>query len=395
MELIRRFLNTPPQNLLLLGPRGTGKSTWLRDQLPAAIYLDLECPSLRRDLVARPESVRELLADSPGSKTVVIDEIQLVPKLLSVVQTMLDEPSSPRFVLTGSSARPFEPDDSEAWGDSLVYRTLHPFMAAELGDFDLARALRFGMLPMAATASDPRGVLDTYAQLCIDEVMASGLTRHIGRFSRFLRAVTSTHGKRLNVAEVARGCAVERKVIAGYIGILEDLLLAFRLPVFHKRPAAPRPRIYGRRRRATVARDKLFLFDAGFFRALLPDDRSGHHPGIDDQALPGLVAQHIRAWAAYSSGHADLYYWRTRAGTEVDIVVHGSGGTQGFKIGNSHTVQLHDLRALRAFGRDHPEAEAAILYRGRQRTRIDGIWCLPAGEFLRRMRPDQGLLDWL
>ena len=54
-----------------------------------------------------------------------------------------------------------------------------------------------------------------------------------------------------------------------------------------------------------------------------------------------------------------------------------------------------DLRALRAFREDYPEAQTAVLYRGRERLRIDGVWCLPAQDFLRRMLPDRGLLAWL
>ena len=105
MEFVGRFLQIPDQSCLLLGPRGTGKSTWLRDRLPDALYLDLLDPALHRSLSARPERLRELLAGSPDKGTVVIDEIQRVPELLSVIHAILEEPSPPRFVLTGSSAR--------------------------------------------------------------------------------------------------------------------------------------------------------------------------------------------------------------------------------------------------------------------------------------------------
>ena len=385
MELVSRFFRIPEQSCFLFGPRGTGKSTWLRHRLPAALYLDLLDPPLHRSLSARPERLRELLAGSPERQTVVVDEIQRIPELLTVVHAILEEPSPPRFILTGSSARKLRRGGVDLLGGRAVHRTLHPFMAAELPAFDLARALQIGLVPLVAGASDPATTLDGYASLYLDqEVRAEGLTRSMGSFTRFLEAVSFSHAAQLNVSAVARECEVERKVVAGYVGILEDLLLAFRLPVFRKRA-----------KRATVAHDKLYLFDAGVFRSLRPGgplDRAGD---IDGQALEGLVAQHLRAWVAYSSRDAEIFFWRTRAGTEVDFVVYGEPGLQAFEVKNAARVHAGDLRPLRTFREDYPEADAALLYRGRERLRIDGIWCLPVEDFLRRMAPHQGLLAWL
>ncbi len=385
MEFVSRFFRIPEQSCFLFGPRGTGKSTWLRHRLPAALYLDLLDPPLHRSLSARPERLRELLAGSPQRRTVVVDEIQRVPELLTVIHAVLEEPAPPRFILTGSSARKLRRGGVDLLGGRALQCTLHPFMAAELPAFDLARALKIGLVPLVAGASDPIVVLEGYASLYLDqEVRAEGLTRSIGSFTRFLEAVSFSHAAQLNVSAVARECEVERKVVAGYVGILEDLLLAFRLPVFRKRA-----------KRATVVHDKLYLFDAGVFRSLRPSgpfDRVGE---IDGQALEGLVAQHLRAWVAYSRHDAEIFFWRTRAGTEVDFVVYGQPGLQAFEVKNAASVHPGDLRPLRAFRADYPEADAALLYRGREHLRIDGIWCLPVDDFLRRMVPDEGLLAWL
>ena len=385
MEFVSRFFRIPEQSCFLFGPRGTGKSTWLRHRLPAALYLDLLDPPLHRSLSARPERLRELLAGSPQRRTVVVDEIQRVPELLTVIHAVLEEPAPPRFILTGSSAHKLRRGGVDLLGGRALQCTLHPFMAAELPAFDLARALKIGLVPLVAGASDAIVVLEGYASLYLDqEVRAEGLTRSIGSFTRFLEAVSFSHAAQLNVSAVARECEVERKVVAGYVGILEDLLLAFRLPVFRKRA-----------KRATVVHDKLYLFDAGVFRSLRPSgpfDRVGE---IDGQALEGLVAQHLRAWVAYSRHDAEIFFWRTRAGTEVDFVVYGQPGLQAFEVRNAASVHPGDLRPLRAFRADYPEADAALLYRGREHLRIDGIWCLPVDDFLRRMVPDQGLLAWL
>ena len=385
MELVSRFFQVPDRSCFLFGPRGTGKSTWLRRRLPDALYLDLLDPALHRRLSARPERLRELMAGAPGKDTVVIDEVQRIPELLTVVHAVLEEPAPPRFVLTGSSARKLRRGGVDLLGGRAVLRTLHPFMAAELPDFDLGRALRIGLLPLVAGASDPAGVLDAYASLYLEqEVRAEGLTRNVGAFARFLEAVAFSHGAQLNVSAVARECEVERKVAAGYVGILEDLLLAFRLPVFRKRA-----------KRATAVHEKLYLFDAGVFRSLRPKGPLDRPEEMEGQALEGLVAQHLRAWAAYSRHDARVCFWRTRAGAEVDFVVYGETGLQAFEVKNAARVHSRDLRALRAFREDWPEAETAMLHRGPERLRIDGVWCLPVQDFLRRMAPDRGLLAWL
>ncbi|MCY4573711.1 MAG: AAA family ATPase [Gemmatimonadetes bacterium] len=390
MELNRRFFNLPQGNVLLLGARGTGKSTWVRNQLPDSIHLDMESPSLRRNLMARPERLNELLADAPGCRSVVVDEIQHAPRLFPFLDRILKEQSPRRFIFTTSCARMFGSGDA-SFNSNLARYTLHPLLACEVRDFDLDRALRFGTLPGSVAASDPAGVVGTYGQRCLAEVISLGRTRHFGRFSRFLRAIGTSHTLRLNIARVARECAAERKVVAAYIAILEDLLLAFRLPVFQGRPQSPDPASGRKPRRATVARDKLFLFDTGFFRALLPPGGTAGSAEVERQALAGLVVQQIRAWAAYSRRDVKLCYWRTRAGTEIDVVVDGSDGTVGFKVTNSDEVGAPEFRALRAFRRDYPDAGTAILYRGRKHTLEDGTRCLPVAEFLQAVRPGERL----
>ena len=384
MSLIGRFFEIPEQTCFLFGPRGTGKSTWLRHQLADALFVDLLDPARHRSLEARPERLWDLLAGTQRG-TVVIDEIQRVPALLTVVHATLEQPAAPRFVLTGSSARKLRRGGVDLLGGRAIQCTLHPFMAAELPTFDLAQALETGLVPLVLGAAQPSATLAGYASLYLDqEVRAEGLTRNVGNFARFLEAASFSHAGELNVAAVARECEVPRKAVAGYIEILQDLLLAFTLPVFRKRA-----------KRQTTAHRKFYLFDAGVFRALRPKGPLDRPSEIDGQALEGLVAQHLRAWAAYSGDDDALHFWRTRSGVEVDFVVYGPRGLSALEVKNASRVEAKDLRGLRAFREDYPEAQTALLHRGPDRLRINGIWCLPVDEFLRRLAPKHGLLDWL
>jgi len=282
-------------------------------------------------------------------------------------------------VLTGSSARKLRRGGVDLLGGRAVVRTLHPFMAAELDRFSLDDALRHGLLPLAVAAERPGDVLRAYASLYLDEeVRLEGWARNVGAFARFLEGVSFSHGSVLNIANVARECEVERKTVAGYVEVLEDLLLAFRVPVFTRRA-----------RRETVAHPKLYLFDAGVFRALRPKGPLDRPEEIDGPALEGLVAQHLRAWLAYRADDARLAYWRTRSGVEVDFVVYGAAGFWAIEVKNTARVRPEDLRGLLALGTEYAQADLVLLYRGERRERRGRIWIIPVDEFLLGLRPDR------
>ncbi|MGE5198998.1 MAG: ATP-binding protein [Rhodospirillaceae bacterium] len=382
MELQGRFLDAPRRSFFLFGPRGTGKTTWLRQAFPDALTVDLLQPDIARELLARPERLRDMVRGDPRKATVVLDEVQRAPELLNVVHALLESRDRRQFVLTGSSARKLRRGGFDLLGGRAIVRTLHPFMGAELDRFDLGGALRHGLLPLAVAAEHPGEVLQAYATLYLDEeVRLEGWARNVGAFARFLEGVSFSHGSVLNLANVARECEVERKTVAGYVEVLEDLLLAFRVPIFTRRA-----------RRETAAHPKLYLFDAGVFRSLRPKGPLDRPDEIDGPALEGLVAQHLRAWIAYRAGDATLAYWRTRSGVEVDFVVYGTAGFWAIEVKNTARVRPEDLRGLKAFGADYAEAGLALLYRGERRERHGRVWVLPVEDFLRELRPDRALI---
>jgi predicted AAA+ superfamily ATPase len=385
MEIYSRFFTMPSRSFFLFGPRGTGKSTWLRHELPGALFVDLLRPEVYREMSARPERLRDLVLGSPEQDTVVLDEVQRVPELLNVVHELLESRTRKRFVLTGSSARKLRRGGVDLLAGRALLHTLHPFMASELPGFRLEDALRHGLLPLVVASEKPDETLRAYASLYLEqEVRAEGAARNVGEFARFLEAVSFSHASVLNVSNVARECQIERKTAAGYVQVLEDLLLSFRVPVFAKRA-----------KRAVAAHSKLYLFDAGVFQSLRPHGPLDRPEEIDGAALEGLVAQHLRAWLAYSQARADLFFWRTRSGVEVDFVVYGRDAFGIIEVKNSATVRLEDLRPLKAFLADYPKCTPILLYRGAQRLHREDIWCVPVEEFLARLHPAQDLATWL
>jgi predicted AAA+ superfamily ATPase len=385
METITRIFNPPRTSFFLFGPRGTGKSFWLRSQYPDALWIDLLDPGTFRTYTARPERLRELVEGNPRKTEVVIDEVQKAPDLLPVVHALIEQNKRLQFVLTGSSARKLKRTGVDLLAGRAIYSTMHPFVAAELGAaFSLDSALEHGLLPLVMAASDPGQVLRSYAALYVrEELQWEGLVRNVGGFSRFLEAISFSHGSMLNLSNVARECQVERKTVEGYVDILEDLLLSFRLPVFTRKA-----------KRELVAHPKFYYFDAGVFRSLRPASPFDEPHELAGAALEGLVAQHLRAWGAYRQGREQLFHWRTRAGVEVDFVVCGPAEVAAIEAKNTAKVRPEDLRGLRAFAADYPKAACFFLYRGKERLKIGNTLCLPCEEFLQALHPARELSCW-
>ncbi len=382
MESVRRFFQDPEASYFLFGPRGVGKSTWLRQRHPEALWVDLLEPEVHRHYSARPERLRELVRAHPDNPVVVIDEIQKAPALLDVVHAVIEKPPSPRFILTGSSARKLRRGGVDLLAGRALLRFMHPFLATELGPrFNLDQALRFGLLPLVRDSERPAEVLKAYVALYLrEEVQLEGLVRRLDDFARFLEAVSFSHAAVLNVANVARECQVQRKTVAGYLGILEDLLLGMRLPVFTRRA-----------RRHLSTHPKFYWFDAGVFVSMRPASVLDRPQEIAGAALEGLVAQHLRAWNDYSGGECRLAFWRTKSGNEVDFVVWGATGFWALEVKHSTEIRPADLRGLKAFREDYPEAELRLLYRGGEALEVDGILCQPCEAFLSRLIPGKPL----
>jgi len=208
-----------------------------------------------------------------------------------------------------------------------------------------------------------------------------GIVRNIGSFARFLEAASLSHGAVLNVSEVARECQVSRKTVEGYLVVLEDLMLAFRVPVFSKRA-----------KRILSVHPKLYWFDAGVFVSMRPAGPLDRPEEIGGAALEGLVAQHLRAWIDYSGRPMTLAFWRTKSGNEVDFVLYGTTGFWAIEVKSSGRVRPKDLAGLRAFQEDYPQARGLLLYGGRERLRISGIQCMPVDDFLRGLVPGRSVV---
>lgn len=383
IPLISRFLKAPNQSFFLLGPRGTGKSTWLKKQFPEALWIDLLEPDNQRYYGAKPERLRETLKASPSTKQIVIDEIQKIPELLSLIHAIIEEKQGYQFILTGSSARKLKREGVDLLAGRAFMLHMHPFIASELKEiFSLEKALSIGLLPLIWDSETPKLVLKNYCGLYLkEEIQAEGLVRNIHNYARFLETISFSHGCVLNTSNIARECDVSRTTIDTYLQILIDMLLAYTLPVFLKRA-----------KREVTKHPKFYLFDSGIYHAVRPKGPIDKPEEIAGCCLKGIVASHLRAWIDLQQEDYQLSFWRTRTQLEVDFIVYGPEEFCAIEVKHSESVSLRDLNGLLAFCDEYPEAKPVLLYRGSRRRVEKGVLILPCEEFLKSIEPEKPLL---
>ncbi len=365
------MLKPPKGSFFLLGPRGTGKSTWVTAALPTALRVDLLDEATYLELAGHAERLGPMAA-AAKAKVVVIDEVQKLPALLDEVHRLI-ETAKLRFVLTGSSARKLRRSGANLLAGRARTSTMHPFTPSELAQkFDLAHAIRYGLLPTTWVEDDPDHYLRSYVGTYLrEEVQQEALVRNVTSFRRFLEAASFSQAQVLNMVAVAADCGIPRKTVETHFELLEDLLLAVRVPVFQRRA-----------QRKLTAHPKFYFFDAGVYRALRPRGPLDAAEEIDGAVIETLVFQTLRAENANRELGYDMFFWRTHDDREVDIVMYGERGLHAFEIKRSGRFRESDLAALQLFCSDYPAARGHFLYGGTRRYTFDRIEVVPLAEVL-------------
>ena len=172
----------------------------------------------------------------PGS-TLILDEIQRVPRLLPEIHALIEQRKDIQYIMTGSSSRKLRRSVSDLLGGRALLRQMGPFLASELGaEFSLEKALLTGLVPLIWTSTNPEERLRHYLHLYVkEEVQAEGLVRQVGDFSRFMEIASFSYGAIWTSTDIGRESGVKRATVDNYLQILEDLFLAFSLPVFSRR----------------------------------------------------------------------------------------------------------------------------------------------------------------
>lgn len=369
-----RKYELPARSFFLFGPRGTGKTTWLRQVLPAALWFDLLRTRTFLELTRQPDSFRQQVLARPHGTWVVIDEVQRLPALLNEVHALIAEfGPAYLFALSGSSARKLKRLDVNLLAGRAINRQFFPLTAAELNyDFDLEQVLRFGLLPQIQ--AEPEFALDTLeayaANYLREEIQQEALVRNLDSFSRFLEIAALMNAQVANVAGMSRDAAVARPTVQGYFATLVDTLIGVWVPAWRKKA-----------RVKEVASPKFYLFDPGIARALagrLREPLDGLERGF---LLETWILHELRAAMARLNTGGRISYWRTPGGSEVDFVWTRADHAVGFEVKAAIRWKSEYGAALKSLLADGSLDAGYGVYAGAEELRDGALRILPLKRF--------------
>jgi predicted AAA+ superfamily ATPase len=301
---------------------------------------------------------------------IVIDEIQRVPALLDAVQAIVDQPSCRfRFVMTGSGARQLRRKGVNLLPGRVIRETLTPLSYLEIpGQFQLDRALQLGMLPgVYLERQEATDLLESYTDTYLrEEIQAEALTRSIGNYARFLDVMAASSGQWLNYSKLSNDAEIPKETIRRYVSILEDTLIAHRIPAFR-----PGKKVS----RRVSQRDRIILFDIGVRNALVGLHRTA--PPLDQRGFlfeQWFILQVISLARSLKKPWR-LSSYRTEAGAEVDLVIEGPDHVIGIEIKYGRNVNRSALRGLHSLAEVLPGGvpyRRWIVFRGERPQKFAG-----------------------
>ncbi len=376
--MYHRLLKKPLQNkfsFFLFGPRGTGKSYWLKNEIKDALTFNLLEPKTRIELSTKPELL-ELQIPPHYKNWIIVDEIQKAPLLLDLIHKLIEEKKY-KFILTSSSARKLKKIGTNLLAGRAHTYHMYPLTFQEVrNDFDLGKSLNFGMLPKIYddNFSQAKKYLSSYAETYLyEEVMQEGLSRNLKAFSRFLESASFAQGSVLNISSVANDIGINSRTVSNYFDLLEDMLLSYRIPMFTRRA-----------KRKLISHPKFYFFDVGVYQSIRPKGLIDSNAEIEGVALETLILQELIALNDYDELDYKINYWRTVAGHEIDFILYGPKNFLAIEVKRSKNISSSDLKNMQVFLEDYPEAKGYIVYGGNKRLYLrEKIEALPFLDFFK------------
>jgi predicted AAA+ superfamily ATPase len=380
-KIINRMITFPDQSFFLFGPRGTGKTTWINHKFPDAYKINLLDESLYQSyLMDISLFAGELRALKKGD-WVFIDEIQRLPNVLNEVHRFIEELGL-QFILTGSSARKLRTSGVNLLAGRALNKRMFPFLPSELGtQFDVKETLMYGSLPLVWNTRNKKETLKSYVQMYLkEEIKAEALVRNLPGFVRFLPIAALFHGQTLNISSLARDAGVSRTTISGYVDILEDTLLTYRLPAFQSKLRVREKK-----------HPKLYWIDPGIVRAV--NNRFGElYPEEQGALFEGWIASVLLAYKEYKEIFEEWYYWSPAAAqkTEVDFLLERNREYIAIEVKNSKKIKSVHLKGLNAISELKGLKKRILIYPGDKKMIMgDNIEIWPLHGFLDMLDNDR------
>ena len=354
------------KSYFLLGPRQTGKTQLLRHSIKTAKFYDLLESDTYLSLSADPSRIRYEITEK--DKFVVIDEIQRIPSLLNEVHLLIEKYDI-KFLLTGSSARKLRRGGVNLLGGRARSISLHPFVYKELKKFNLIKALNYGLLPSIYFSDNQKEDIKSYAGDYLKEEIASeGLTRNIPAFSRFLEVASLCSGTMINFSKIANDAQVPKSTVQEYFQILQDTLIANILPAWTKS-----------KKRKPISTAKFYFFDTGVVRYLRKQGEIQEKSPEFGEYFETYMHHELKTYISYENSEAELSYWRSKRGFEVDFIYDNR---VAIEIKGKQNISKRDLKGIKALKEEGMLEKYIVVSMENRVSLVDGIDILPWEIFL-------------
>ncbi len=376
------------RSFFLFGPRSTGKSTLLHGVFPDsdALWIDLLDPELEHSLAASPSRLSAMLEQElVGQKRdwVVIDEVQKVPDLLSVVQQFIQKKKF-KFAMTGSSARKLKRGGANLLGGRASWFELSSLTHLELeGRFEIDAVLNWGSLPeiFELNESDRVRFLKSYNSTYLkEEIVAEQLVRKVQPFRNFLELAALQNGQIINYSKFSRDCAVDVTTIQTYFEILQDTLLGFELLPFHRSV-----------RKRQRKNPKFYFFDTGVTRAMAGQlegqvpPRTSAYGRFFEQFVVTEVSRLMKCFEK----DWRLSYLTSKDGSEIDLIIEKGRDLIAIEIKSSTKVDEKEVRSFERLAGDIRGAELVFVSQDPVAQHYGRVNCLHWREALKFIFKDQ------
>ena len=370
------------KSLFLFGPRQTGKSSFIRNQLVGgefakennvALFWTLLDGRLRLKLLSDIGLLRqEVEVRNLHDCVIVIDEIQKIPELLDEIHLLIEERNI-RFLLTGSSARKLKNTGVNLLGGRATERHFHPFCFAEVGsheNYNIPFIFEHGLLPSMFFSEDLDEDLAAYINTYLtEEIAAEGAARNIPAFARFLNTAALTNAQILNYTNIANDAQIPVQTVRQWYQVLEDTLLGYQIEPFTKT-----------KKRKAIATAKFYFFDIAIARSLRNIPAPAEGTTEYGEYFEQLICMELKAWIDYTRPRSKLTYWRSTSNMEVDFCVDEEIAIEAKSTMNVTEKHLKGLKALREEG---IFKRYVVVCQEEHPRHIDGIEILPWKYFLK------------
>ena len=376
---IKRILQLAPllamKSFFLFGPRATGKTTLIRQQLAeTATIIDLLDSRYFLRLSSAPHELESIIAAAPAD-IIVIDEIQRIPELLNEIHRLI-ESQNLTFLLTGSSARKLRRGKANLLAGRVWNAGMFPLIYQEIIDFNLERYLHYGGLPAVYLSEYPEEELDAYVNTYLkEEILAEGLIRRLPPFSRFLKTIALANGEMINFTKLANDCQVPPSTATEYVALLEDTLVGFLLPAWTES-----------KKRKAIKTGKFYFFDPGITHILAGTEALDRNSNLYRKSFEQFICMELRAYLSYTRKKLTLTYWRSKNGHEVDFLL---GTRTAIEVKATKKISSNDLKGLKYLKEEGVFQNFILVSQDPISTLTDNILALPWEKFLTDLWKDK------